>query len=200
MAIYNENLSGGVNAKGCTADASKILDGYTAAVGKEIVTGTMPNNGDASTAVVNGAVLEGYTSGGQIEGLTAENIKENVTVAGILGAYAGDIKVFTTTVTASDLGILTVTHNLGYKPTFAAAVRKTTEASTYALTSAVYYSGWAYNGSDRIALSSGHDNGHVFTAKSSLFVDATKVTFGWPSGWGSGAYYSYDGTYTIYIF
>ena len=67
MAIYNTNISGGLNTKDCTADASKILDGYTAAVGKEIVAGTMPDNGNVDSAIVNGVLKKGYTSGGLLQ-------------------------------------------------------------------------------------------------------------------------------------
>lgn len=87
MAIYNTNISGGLNTKDCTADASKILDGYTAGVGKEIVTGTMADNGDVSTAIANGVLKEGYTSGGTIANLEEGNIKDGVTIAGKTGTY-----------------------------------------------------------------------------------------------------------------
>lgn len=89
MAIYNTNISGGLNTKDCTADASKILDGYTAGVGKEIVTGTMADNGDVSTAIVDGVLKEGYTSGGTIANLEEGNIKDGVTIAGKTGTYSG---------------------------------------------------------------------------------------------------------------
>lgn len=91
MAIYNIGVFGGLNVKDCTADASKILEGYTAGVGKEIVEGTMPNNGDVSTAIVNGTVLEGYTSGGSINGLIAENVKKDVQIGGVVGTFDGAI-------------------------------------------------------------------------------------------------------------
>ena len=87
MAIYNTNISGGLNTKDCTADASKILDGYTAAVGKEIVTGTMPDNGNVDSAIANGVLKEGYTSGGTIQNLSAGNIKSGVSIGGVTGTY-----------------------------------------------------------------------------------------------------------------
>lgn len=90
MAIFNETTIGGVNAKDCTADASKILDGYTAAVGKEIVEGTMPDNGNVDSAIADGILKAGYTSGGQIENLVAENLKKGITIGGIIGNYSGE--------------------------------------------------------------------------------------------------------------
>lgn len=89
MAIFNETMVGGVNAKDCTADASKILDGYTAAVGKEIVTGTMPDNGNVDSAIANGKLKAGYTSGGTIANLIAGNIKKDVSIGGVTGEYQG---------------------------------------------------------------------------------------------------------------
>ena len=88
MAIFNETMVGGVNTKDCTADASKILDGYTAAVGKEIVEGTMPDNGNVDSAIADGVLKEGYTNGGAIVNLIAENIKNGVTICGVTGTLS----------------------------------------------------------------------------------------------------------------
>lgn len=49
MAIFNEMLGGGINAKDCTATAADILTGKTAAVGKEIVTGSMADLSNKTT-------------------------------------------------------------------------------------------------------------------------------------------------------
>lgn len=108
MAIFNEMLGGGLNVKGCTADASKILDGYTAGVGNEIVDGTMPNNGDVNSAIASGVLKEGYTSGGAIVNLVANNIAKGVNIAGILGTFTEGItgwgtKTATTSATTTAL-------------------------------------------------------------------------------------------------
>lgn len=96
MAIYNTNISGGLNTKDCTADASKILDGYTAGVGKEIVTGTMADNGDVSTAIVDGVLKEGYTSGGVIESMMEmpKGVVRSMTVASGCEVKKGDYVAF----------------------------------------------------------------------------------------------------------
>lgn len=98
MAIYNESMAGGLNVKDCTADASKILEGYTAGVGKEIVTGEMKNNGGVDTAIVDGVLKEGYTSGGKIEDMISAN------------GYIAEMKVGSTAVTAGSP--LTMSYNL----------------------------------------------------------------------------------------
>ena len=116
MAIYNTNISGGLNTKDCTADASKILDGYTAGVGKEIVTGTMANNGDVNSAIVNGVLQKGYTSGGTIANLEEGNIKSGVNIAGKIGSLVG---VATGSIKPSSTDYkIKITHNLGRTPTF----------------------------------------------------------------------------------
>ena len=66
MAIFNEMLGGGINAKDCNATATDILSGKTAAVGKNIVTGTMTNNGAVSKSLNAGAsytIPKGYHNG-----------------------------------------------------------------------------------------------------------------------------------------
>ena len=89
MAIYNVGSLGGLNAKNCTAEPSKILDGYTAGVGKEIIEGTMPNNGDVNSAIASGVLKEGYTSGGTIANLIASNLANGVDICGIEGTFTG---------------------------------------------------------------------------------------------------------------
>ena len=115
MAIYNTNISGGLNTKDCTADASKILDGYTAGVGKEIVTGTMADNGDVSTAIVDGVLLEGFTSGGTIESMAKINgTVRTMTVNSNSSVKKGDFVEFRTNYTwGSNINLLTTTYS-GY--------------------------------------------------------------------------------------
>ena len=102
MAIFNEMLGGGINVKGCTADASKILDGYTAGVGKEIIEGEMPNNGNVNSAITNGVLKEGYTTGGTIVNLIASNIANGVDICGITGTFTGGITGWGTTSATTD--------------------------------------------------------------------------------------------------
>lgn len=89
MPLINETMIGGVNAKGCTATSADILSGKTAAVGKEIIAGTMANNGNVDTAIVDGVLQDGYTSGGMIQNLSEENIKKGVMICGKTGSYDG---------------------------------------------------------------------------------------------------------------
>ena len=120
MAIYNTNISGGLNTKDCTADASKILDGYTAGVGKEIVTGTMVDNGDVSTTIVDGVLKEGYTSGGTIANLVSGNVKKGVSIGGIVGDYGGNIQMTNATLgsvyldSSGDIATATCTSALSF--------------------------------------------------------------------------------------
>ena len=48
-------------------------------------TGTMPNNGNADNAIVSGTLRSGYTSGGKITNLLAENVKNGINIGGITG-------------------------------------------------------------------------------------------------------------------
>ena len=91
-----------VKSDGLTATAAEILSGKTAAVGGEVLTGTMPNNG-----AVNGTIAEkegkftipaGYHDGsGQIgldetekSKLSPENIREGITLFGVPGSMSGN--------------------------------------------------------------------------------------------------------------
>jgi hypothetical protein len=95
MAIFNEMLGGGINAKDCTPTSEDILTGKSAAVGKEIVTGSMANQGaKTSTLTANGAsytIPKGYHNGSgkvtaNINNLTAANIKKGVNIGGVVGS------------------------------------------------------------------------------------------------------------------
>lgn len=48
-------------------------------------TGTMPNNGNADTAISSGTLRSGYTSGGKITNLVAGNVKNGVNIGGVTG-------------------------------------------------------------------------------------------------------------------
>lgn len=71
-----------------TATAARILSGYTAYVNGSKISGSMPNNGNGNSAISNGSVKAGYTTGGSITNLTATNIKSGVTIGGITGTLA----------------------------------------------------------------------------------------------------------------
>lgn len=84
---------------GATTD--KILSGYqTKDENAEIITGTMPNNGQLNytPSTSQQTIPAGYTSGGTISSVTseideniqAENIKKGITILGITGTYEGD--------------------------------------------------------------------------------------------------------------
>lgn len=70
-----------------TAQAAHVLEGQTFLNDNygDLITGTMPNNGDVSDAIESGRLKAGFTSGGIIENLTAENIKKDVVIGGITG-------------------------------------------------------------------------------------------------------------------
>lgn len=90
-----------VNSSGATATAAEILSGKTAAVGGEMKTGTMKNNGSVSGKIKTKdeqyTVPQGYHDGGGKVGiddtekakLIAENIRKGVTVLGVEGAMTG---------------------------------------------------------------------------------------------------------------
>lgn len=103
------------NTNDATAAAAEILKGKTAYVKGSKVTGTMPNNGAVagSISTVAGAytVPQGYHDGsGKVTILAAEqskliaaNIREGVTILGVLGTMSGseDMKAQAKTVTPS---------------------------------------------------------------------------------------------------
>lgn len=68
-----------------TATAAKILVGAKAYVKGLPVMGTMPNNGGPSTAIAAGSLKAGYTSGGAIVNLVAENILADVNIGSVVG-------------------------------------------------------------------------------------------------------------------
>lgn len=68
-----------------TATAAQILAGAKAYVKGAPVVGTMPNNGGANAAISSGSLKAGYTSGGAIANLVAENIKKGVNIGGVTG-------------------------------------------------------------------------------------------------------------------
>ena len=96
-----------VDASGATAKASEILEGVKAAVGSNIIVGTMPNRGgvtgEISTRdgayVIQQGLHDGSgkvaISGAEKAKLIPGNIKQGVTILGVVGEHQGG-----TTVTA----------------------------------------------------------------------------------------------------
>lgn len=90
-----------VKSDGLTATAAEILSGRTAAVGGQIITGTMANKaavaGTISTKDGEYTIPQGYHDGSGKVGIDAtekqklvpENIREGVIVLGIEGAMSG---------------------------------------------------------------------------------------------------------------
>lgn len=91
-----------VNSQDATVSVAEILLGKTAYARGSKLTGTMPNNGAVSGAISTKAgkytVPQGYHDGSgtveisatEQEKIIAGNIKNGVTILGVLGTYAGD--------------------------------------------------------------------------------------------------------------
>lgn len=90
-----------VDASEATAKASDILDGVKAAVGTEIVTGTMPNRGGAVGTITTKdqeyVIQQGAHDGsGKVSIADTErsklipaNIKQGITILGVVGDHVG---------------------------------------------------------------------------------------------------------------
>lgn len=90
-----------VDASGATAKPSEILEGVKAAVGTEIVVGTMPNRGGVSGEIATRdgeyIIPQGAHDGSGKVGIAADekaklipgNIKQGVTILGIEGSHEG---------------------------------------------------------------------------------------------------------------
>lgn len=91
-----------IKSEGLTAIAAEILDKKTAAVGGQVITGTMPNKGAVKGIIAKRdgeyTIPQGYHDGSGTVGidetekqkLVAENIREGVTVLGVLGTMSGN--------------------------------------------------------------------------------------------------------------
>ena len=114
------------NTQDANATASQILKDATAYVQGSKVTGTMTNNGAVSGTISTKAgtytVPVGYHDGsGIVQIATAEqakiiagNIKQNVTILGVQGTYAGEAAVLQTKTVTSSFTAQTVTADNGY--------------------------------------------------------------------------------------
>lgn len=91
-----------VDASGATAEAAEVLEGKTFGKGNSIQIGTMPNigavNGEISTKEEQYIIPKGSHDGSGKVGIAAEekaklipgNIKQGVTVLGVVGDYGAD--------------------------------------------------------------------------------------------------------------
>ena len=100
--VYAGTCTFDVDSSDCNALKSEILEGRTAAVNGEILTGNMPNNGaiTGNIATKSGqyTVPQGYHDGSgyvQIElaeqqKIIGDNIKTGITILGVTGTYGGE--------------------------------------------------------------------------------------------------------------
>lgn len=109
------------------ATASEILSGKTAGVNGNSITGTMPNNGGTggtiSTKAGEYTIPQGYADGsGKVSissteqaKIIAENIREGITILGVLGTMSGSEDVHAEEVTATPSNAdQTITPGTGY--------------------------------------------------------------------------------------
>lgn len=110
-----------------TATAAEILSEKTAYVNKNKVTGSMPNRGSQvisiTSASTNPIILNGYHDGSgyaqidstELSKLIPDNIRENVTILGVVGAMSGSEDVHaTTSIVTPSVTAQTITPPTGY--------------------------------------------------------------------------------------
>lgn len=90
-----------VDASEATAEAAEVLEGRTFGKGNEMQTGTMPDNSGKNVEIstLGGTPIpKGYSDGSsvakladtEIAKLVASNIKEGVTILGVMGDFGAD--------------------------------------------------------------------------------------------------------------
>lgn len=110
-----------------TATAAEILSGKTAYVNKNKVTGSMPNRGaqviSITSVSTNPVILNGYHDGSgyaqidstELSKFIPDNIRENVTILGVVGTMSGSEDVHATTSIVTPLVTAqTITPPTGY--------------------------------------------------------------------------------------
>lgn len=106
MPIINETILSGVNAKDATATSADILQGKTAVVGKELITGIMKNNSGklitgtfdsgGSNFIKSKVPEDGYYDTSSIlqvpvANLVSGNIRSGVNIGGVVGNYSASV-------------------------------------------------------------------------------------------------------------
>lgn len=104
------------DTKDATMVGEDLLSGKTGYKDGEKVVGTMPNNGDVSSAIENGVLKKGYTTGGEISNLVPENIMNGVNIGGVIGTGNSVTKVTGTIMTGSSTREW-VYVDIGWRPT-----------------------------------------------------------------------------------
>ena len=127
-----------VKSEGLTVIAAEILAGKTAAVGGEVITGTMPNRGAVSGAISTKegtyTIPQGYHDGSGLVGIDATekeklipaNIREGINILGVDGTMSGneDSKPQSREVSAPLESDLTVLPEEGYNCLSQVVVKK----------------------------------------------------------------------------
>lgn len=121
------------DTKDATMVAEDLLSGKTGYKDGEKVVGTMPNNGDVSSAIENGVLKKGYTTGGEISNLVPENIMNGVNIGGVIGTGTSVTKVTGTITTGSSTSTSGKVYvELGFRPSVVAGYVNPGSVSTFA--------------------------------------------------------------------
>ena len=184
----NEGL---VDLSGDTVTAEKMIDGITAHQANGIaVIGTIPNNGDVNSAIQSGMLKTGYTSGGAIANLIAENIKKGVTIAGVTGSLTPEKLFDSGTVKGSGKTYWTIPHNLGRAPKVLALWIATATGSAYTIDKVMYVTDGTRSMHIQISGSgSGNSAGMTYTPSANSVYITKDERFSSSVKFDSGNYY-----------